>query len=241
MAVARACICLVFERTLLFDPRLTEYNATFGIAPLLLTCLAAMNMRLRVIERRPGTNHVTLRTDGGVEVTYAALGLGLRSLRHDLRALDRLLDEHPQVTQPPGGHAAPDDAYRAADDPVRAPLLATSQPPTTPPLYATITKAAALAWAYVGEPAFVRWILGRSGAMIHDESGLSPLAYPATTWRVRGYGSFRALELSYTDLRITEIAKRVRPDNPLYNQSLEWRADREKFFANCPPLPFVFG
>ena len=216
--------------TMVSQPRLVdEHNATYGIGPLLVTCLTALGMEFSGISVRKGTNIVTLHTKEGTDIVYAGMALGVRPLKHEISFLDKLL----------GGGSGGGGAEGGAEDPLR--------------MYATITKAAALGWQYIRQPEFTKWMVERSAAAISDETGLSPSAYRShidaahaslsSSWRVLGYGSFRALEQTYHDLAIPEMWQRrgSRPGEPYHNLSVAWQDEFSKFFDGCPSLPFVWG
>ena len=212
------------DRVLVTEPRLlNEHNATFGVAPLILTCLHAFGATLEAIDRRPGTNLVTLALSDGTRVSYQALGLGWRPLDEDLADLDRMLEPSPP--------------------PVRAPASLYAPPPPPAAAFVTVIKAAALGWAYLRQRALYTHVLARSAAALTDETGFAPTCYDPGEWKLTGYGSFEALEQSYADLNIAEAWHRVgRAGNPLHNASLQWRDEMRAFFhADRPALPFVFG
>jgi hypothetical protein len=77
----------VFEKARFFP----GFNATFGIAPVLLTCLAVLGVSPVAIERRAGTNVVTISGSDGKKITYAARYLGVATLQDDLTFIDELL------------------------------------------------------------------------------------------------------------------------------------------------------
>jgi hypothetical protein len=160
----------------------------------LLTCLAALGFRLVAIERRAGTNHVTLKA-----------------------ARVRRRANEPRPTDD-GGPPHNDDASNAAHahdglhdgltvtytalslgkQPVRHDLrqldaLLDGSPPH-PQQYMMLVKGAYKAWPYVSSDAVTRWMVGRAAAVLHDESGPAPRAYGTQDWRVRGFGDFERVE-----------------------------------------------
>jgi hypothetical protein len=198
----------VFEKARFFP----GFNATFGIAPVLLTCLAVLGVSPVAIERRAGTNVVTISGSDGKTITYAARYLGVATLQDDLMFLDELL------------------AAR------RSPASSSSLP-----MFATFTKAAALGWTYLRDPAVSLHVLRRSAAVLTDETGFPPSIYDRSTWHVQGYGDFAELEKAYAALSIPEVWAKHKMGHPLYNASQAWGAEVRGFFAAKPPLPFVFG
>ena len=153
----------VMDQLLLDRP---AFNMSLGIAPLLLLSLHASNQKLVAIEHHAptasptahgphhqshnahGAHHVTLVTADGMRLTYARLTLGLRPLADDLSMLDELA-------------------------PLRAP--AAEQGASTPRArFGVVIKAAALAWQYVRQPAFTRWLVEHADAVVQDETGLAP-------------------------------------------------------------------
>ena len=198
----------VFEKARFFP----GFNATFGIAPVLLTCLAVLGVSPVAIERRAGTNVVTISGSDGKKITYAARYLGQATLQSDLMFIDELL------------------AAR------RSPASSSSLP-----MFATFTKAAALGWTYMHDPAVSLHVLRRSAAVLTDETGFPPSIYDRSTWHVQGYGDLAELEKSYAALLIPEVWDKHKKGHPLYNKSQAWGADVRGFFVARPPLPFVFG
>ena len=188
------------------------FNATFGIAPVLLFCLAVLGLSPVAIEHRAGTNIVTISGSDGTKFTYSTRYLGVGTVQDDIVFIDELL------------------AAR------RSPASSSSLP-----MFATFTKAAALGWTYLRDPALSMHVLGRSAAVITDETGFPPTFYDRSTWHVQGYGDLAELEKSYGDLAMKEVWAKYGKDHELYNKSQAWGADMRGFFVARPPLPFVFG
>jgi len=164
------------------------------------------------IVRRAGTNVVTISGSDGKKITYAARYLGVATLQDDLTFIDELL------------------AAR------RSPASSSSLP-----MFATFTKAAALGWTYLRDPAVSLHVLRRSAAVLTDETGFPPSIYDRSTWHVQGYGDLAELEKAYAALLIPEVWAKHKMGHPLYNASQAWGAEVRGFFAAKPPLPFVFG
>ena len=105
-----------------------------------------------------------------------------------------------------------------------------------------MTKAAALAWSYVAQPAFYSHVLRRSACVLTDETGFAPSSYDPHSWRVLGHGNFSQLEGAYADMRIREHwYAHTEPRDKLHNASVRWREEMRAFFDGSASLPFVFG
>ena len=229
---------------LLHDQPLADGIAA-GLAPLLLVSLAAMGHSVCAVEHSGGAKiapHVTLRTTAGPGLTYVHLPLGLRPMSEELAMLDGVLRSSTSGNRSRrGGEGDP------------------------PRLYASLLKAATLAWPYIREPYFARWLLRRSEILVHDETGLMPSAYEdkdgsraespssadhprehagnapnAWRWRMLRYGNFTALTELYSRLAMPEHWERFRKTK-LLNASNAWRSELERAFDGSRELPFPFG
>ena len=105
---------------------------------------------------------MTLRTTTGLEVTYVHLVLGLSPMPEELARLDAVLRSSHRNRSRRGGEG--DSTTR----------------------YSTLLKAANLAWPYIRQPYFARWLLRRSQVVVQDETGLTPSAYDDDTHK-RGH------------------------------------------------------
>lgn len=88
-------------------------------------------------------------------------------------------------------------------------------------MYVSMFKAAPH-WILRNEWA-ARWVLSRSVATLHDETGLRPQFYNGSVWATRHFGSFREFE----------------------HREVKWypgeKAELIKYFHDENPLPFQFG
>jgi hypothetical protein len=62
-------------------------------------------------------------------------------------------------------------------------------------------------------------VLGRSAAVLTDETGFPPTFYDRSMWHVQGYGDLAELEKSYGDLAMKEVWAKYGKDHLLYNKS----------------------
>ena len=144
-------------------------NRTIGIAPLLLVSLAALGDAVVAIER-DGQNLITMVTSNHTRLTYAMGTLGLRPLSDDLRMLESWLTSGRRLDRTP----------ERSHDPAAATLESAQL------RFATVIKAAHLAWTYVRQPTFIRWLVSISEAFASDETGVAPSALGHTHRRHGG-------------------------------------------------------
>ena len=100
--------------------------------------------------------------------------------------------------------------------------------------YVTVLKAAGSGWHLFNRPDWTSWLLGRSAAIVSDETGLVPWIYATRSagggddWVVRGYGNYERLhKLAHQSLMIKQ------------NEGVNHAE-----LANCfrgRELPFVWG
>lgn len=220
----------------LLHRRVPETGQPLGVLPLLLLSLQMRGHELTGLTRPAGAPDVVhMRTDRGAQVTYSSRALdralqpdGSRSgrtwLKHELRGLEELL-----VHSATASALSPEGRW------------------------VSVIKAAENTWTYTSQRLFQSWLLERSAAVVHDETGLQPSVFShrsgADEWAVRPFGSFESLERSYARLLIAErwdIAPSFcRGQSPLEceirrNQTEAMRDEYRAAFTGRE-MPFQFG
>lgn len=220
----------------LLHRRTPETGQPLGVLPLLLLSLQMRGHELTGLMRPAGApDVVVLSTDRGAKVTYSSRALnralqpdGSRSgrtwLKHELSGLEEVLV-----------HSATASALSPQGR------------------WVSVIKAAESTWTYTSQRPFQSWLLQRSAAIVHDETGLQPSVLSNRSgddeWAVRSFGSFASLEQSYARLWIAErwdIASSFCRGLPPFecevrrNQTEAMRDEYRATFKG-PELPFQFG
>ena len=123
--------------------------------------------------------------------------------------------------------------------------LALLEAPIRAPAVVTLIKAAEGAMYWLGRDNVTAWLLRRSAAVVHDETGLPPWDYAQASWSVRAFGNFSALDGAYRRWHIDRpfaLGSSCTSGHVCSDDAADlWSQRMSTVFRDARELPIAFG